>query len=93
MMECYRTDFEDWGDAGVFTQTRRRDLSWGFYPYPRGVRRDMDRPLLHYDRLGALEVLEAIQLMQYACSMPANQTAVGEEVPEKDQGRGEPHGE
>ncbi len=93
MMEYYRTDFEDWADAGAYTKNRTHDLAWGFYPYPRGVSRDPAHPILSYERLTDYGVLEAIRLMADACTLPANQAEIGQELPPlpKDQGRGEPH--
>ncbi len=86
-MEGLRTDFEDYAQTGVFTRNRDRDLAWGWYRYPPGVKRDDDNPILSYARLIDLPVMEAIQLVDDACVLPDN---LVEKEPSA-QGRGEPH--
>ncbi len=75
MMEAFRTDFEEWAHVGVYTQDREHDLAWGWYPYPRGVRRDDENPILSYERLNNCRVFEALRLMADACALPANKEA------------------
>ncbi len=87
MMEAYRSDFEEWAKVGVYTKDRTHDLAWGWYPYPRGVKRDESNPILSYDRLTDLPVFEALRLMADTCALPANQEAG---PAEPSQGRGSP---
>ncbi len=89
-MEAFRSDFEEWATVGVYTKDRTHDLAWGWYPYPRGVRRDEDRPILSYARLSDYPVHEALRLMTDACALPSNQEEYTNDA-EPSQGRGEPH--
>ncbi len=89
MMEAYRYDFEECAKMGVYTKDRAHDLAWGWYPYPRGVRRDEANPILSYERLTELPVFEALRLMADTCALPANQEEV-EEEPTTSQGRESP---
>ncbi len=71
-MEALRGDFEEVADVGIFTHDRVADLGWGFYPYPRGVRRDRDRPIASYSRLTSMPVLRALQFMADLVLLPEN---------------------
>ncbi len=99
-MEALRGDFEEVADVGIFTHDRRADLAWGFYPYPRGVRRDREHPIVSYGRLTDMPVLRALEFMASLVILPENLDEeeamevppVEEEQEQKqEQGRGEPH--
>ncbi len=101
-MEALRADFEEVADVGVFTHDRRADLAWGFYPYPRGVRRDRARPIASYARLTDMPVLQARKFLANIVTLQENleeeeeQMEVepaAEEEEEASQGCGEPHEE
>ncbi len=90
MMSAFRTDFEESAHFGVYTKDRAKDPAWGWYPYPRGVKRDEHNPIISYERLTDYPVFEAMRLMANACALPANREP-GEEEAGPSQGRGEPH--
>lgn len=95
-MEAMRADFEEVADVGVFTHDRRADLGWGFYPYPRGVRRNRARPIASYARLTDMPVLQARDFLANLCTLPENREDEMEVEPaaeegEDSQGGGEPH--
>lgn len=95
-MAALRCDFEEVADVGVYTHDRRADLAWGFYPYPRGVRRDRAHPIVSYARLTDMPVLRARDFLADLCALPENLQSEEMEVAPaegEDQGHGEPHGQ
>ena len=58
VMDRLRADFESVADEGAYTRERRLQLSWGWYPYPRGA--PVDFAPTSYDDLTEMHVLTAI---------------------------------
>ncbi len=58
LMDRLRADFEEVADEGAYTRDRRQQLSWGWYPYPRGA--PIDFAPTSYDDLTEMDVLSAL---------------------------------
>ncbi len=58
IMDRLRADFESSADEGAYTRERRLQLSWGWYPYPRGA--PVEFAPTSYDDLTEMAVLTAL---------------------------------